>query len=90
MQTYSTKNITYSKAGATITCPVCQDSNTYQIGQLDREKWALVRGKYRCADCRAMPAHVPVFSTPIGSTDEATETDIDKLLSMVDIWISKI
>ncbi len=75
----STKNIVFSKAGATITCPVCQKIATYQIGQLDRNEWAKHRGKYWCKECRALPAHIPNFSS-LGQTDT---NDIDKLLEMI-------
>jgi hypothetical protein len=68
--------ITFSKAGATIICPVCQKTATYQIGQLDREEWKMVRGKYRDKNCWALP--VPHF----GSLNNGT-TDIDQLLAML-------
>ncbi len=76
---YSTKNIVFSKKGATLTCPVCQKTATYQIGQLDRDEWVKVRGKYRCKECRALPVHVPSF----GSLKKNNTTDIDQLLEMV-------
>lgn len=75
--TFSPKNITYSKDGATITCPVCQKTATYQIGQLDREEWVLVRGKYKCSDCRAIPMPTPIFAMA------REQDDIDKLLEML-------
>jgi hypothetical protein len=71
-----TKNIVFSKAGATITCPVCQKTATYQIGQLDRNEWAMVRGKYRNKDCWALP--VPHFDSLDNSTN-----DLDKLLELL-------
>ena len=79
--TSSNKNITFSKAGATLTCLVCGDTDTYQIGQLDRDKWARgVRGKYRCKTCRAIPPYVPMFPPSIGSEPKE---DIDKLMDMI-------
>lgn len=70
-----TKNITFSKNGATLTCPRCQKTGTYQIGQLDREEWALIKGKYRCRDCRDF-YKVP---EPVSRSKE----DIDKLMEMI-------
>jgi hypothetical protein len=75
--TYS-PNITYSKAGATLTCPICQDSDTYQIGKLDRQKWAVERKKYVCQTCRTVGRPTPVFAQLRGE-----QNDIDKLLELI-------
>ena len=81
----STKNVTYSKAGATLTCATCGKSATYQIGQLDTDEWAKVRGKYRCKDCRYIPTHVPAFPGSIAPVEsEPVKDDITELLEMLD------
>lgn len=76
--TFLIKNITFNKDGATITCPRCQKTGTYQIGQLDRDEWALIKGKYRCRDCRDFYVVPEPIATPIEPED-----DINKLLEMI-------
>lgn len=86
---YSTKNISFSKAGATLTCPYCEKQATYQIGQLDREEWRkdmYTRGKWVCKDCYWKPVKRATTPPPLGSFPslQASEPeDIDKLLEMI-------
>jgi predicted RNA-binding Zn-ribbon protein involved in translation (DUF1610 family) len=70
MMTHSpTKNITFSAAGATLTCPHCGNQATYQIGQLDRDKWKkdeYTHGKWVCKDCHWKPVHHITTPPPVG------------------------
>jgi transposase-like protein len=74
----SPKYRTFSKAGMTLICPGCEQTDTYQIGQFDRDKWAMHRGNYWCKDCRAKFHAVYLPSAPAEPEDE-----IDALLRMV-------
>jgi hypothetical protein len=82
----STKNIVFSKAGATLTCLICGDSDTYQIGQLDRDKWAKGRhNHYVCKTCRKLPPHVLVFPNLLWQESQIEKVDsIEDLLEMID------
>ena len=78
---YSTRNITFSKDGATLTCPICGDSDTYQIGELDKDKWTTGRhNKYYCQVCIIMKMPTPNF---FKQEYHEPEEDIDKLMDMI-------
>ena len=78
--TSSTKNMVFSAKGVTLTCPVCLDSDTYKIGELDRKKWARGRNNaYTCADCRVKQSRpVHIFAHPDKQTN-----DLDQLMEMI-------
>lgn len=75
-KTSLTKYRTFSKAGITLICPGCGQTDTYQIGQFDREKWAMHRHNYWCKDCRDKfhPVYIP---------SSQSKSDLDTLLGMV-------
>lgn len=77
--TSSTKNLSFSKAGATLVC-ICGDTDTYRIGQLDREKWAnegvKTRNKWWCLACRQKDHPILMGSRP--------NNELDKLMELLD------
>jgi hypothetical protein len=87
------KNITFNKAGATLTCPYCGKQATYQIGQLDTEEWKkdmYTRGKYVCKDCYWKPVHRATTPPPVGhfpslepkEKPKEEKSTLDELLDM--------
>lgn len=92
-----TKNISFSVAGATLTCPYCEKQATYMIGQLDRDEWRkdeYTRGKWVCKDCYWKPVHRATTPPPVGhfpslqpTTEPETKeekSELDKLMDMID------
>lgn len=90
------KNITFSKAGATLTCPYCGKQATYQIGQLDRDEWKkdmYTRGKWVCKDDYWKPVHRATTPPPMGhfyepkpaeeNKTEEGKSDLDTLMDMI-------
>jgi hypothetical protein len=77
----STKYRTFSKAGITLICPGCAQTDTYQIGQFDNTKWAMHRHNHWCKDCRDKfhPVYLPSFH----SSAEEPKSDLDTLMDMV-------
>lgn len=90
----TTKNITFSKAGATLTCPYCEKQATYPIGQLDTDEWKkdqYTRGKYVCKDDYWKPVHGATTPPPVGHfpslhKDQPKEgkSELDELMDMID------
>lgn len=89
------KNITFSAAGATLTCPYCGKQATYQIGQLDRDEWKkdeYTRGKWVCKDDYWKPVHRATTLPPMGhfpslqpqGEPKQEKSDLDTLMDMID------
>jgi len=70
------KYIRFGAGGITVTCPGCEDTQTYQIGQFDKEKWAMHRGNYWCKKCRDQfhPVYLPSFKS---------KSELDTLMDMI-------
>lgn len=93
-----TKNISFSVAGATLTCPYCEKQATYMIGQLDRDEWRkdeYTRGKWVCKDCYWKPVQRDSQAPPMGhfpstskwfAKEEPKEekSDLDLLMELID------
>lgn len=91
------KNITFSAAGATLTCPYCEKQATYPIGQLDRNEWIkdeYTRGKWVCKDDYWKPVHRATTPPPVGhfpslqpqqeTKTEERKSELDQLMDMID------
>lgn len=90
----SIKNIIFSAAGATLTCPYCGKQATYQIGKLNRDEWKkdeYTRGKLVCKDDYWKLVGRATIPIPVGhfpslqpkEKPKEEKSELDELLDMI-------